>query len=199
MISSLPATTALSSSLELMRPPTHFVASVAVCDDLQWADYSALSLIVDVLASLGTENDSHGTIGRRFILFSLYRDDEVRNPFSDHYSYVLDRCDVTAIHVSSLAREAVADMLMGELRLPRRFVLELADVVWKKTSGHAFFVVELLVRGPSRAGWIARATTRRRKEPPEIEFSRGAGALQSMLARVLSVSCRAGVSYCLRL
>ena len=39
---------------------------------------------------------------------------------------------------------AVIDMIMTELRLPRRMVLDLADVVHKKTQGHSYFVVSML-------------------------------------------------------
>lgn len=33
---------------------------------------------------------------------------------------------------------------MMELRIPRRLVLEFSDIVYKKTSGHTIFVVQLL-------------------------------------------------------
>ena len=38
----------------------------------------------------------------------------------------------------------VTDMIITELRLPRRLVLELANIVHKKNSGHALFAAQLL-------------------------------------------------------
>lgn len=51
--------------------------------------------------------------------------------------------NTTMIQLSSLSKIDVADMLMSELRLPQRMVLELSDEVVKKTSGHAIFIVQV--------------------------------------------------------
>ena len=79
----------------------------------------------------------------------LFRQDEIDgdHPFSIQHFYMCmmtSIINVTKIELSTLTKTDIVDMLMAELRLPRRMVLQLAVIVQKKTSGHAFFVVELL-------------------------------------------------------
>ncbi len=51
---------------------------------------------------------------------------------------------VTEINLASLSRDDICCLLMNEMRLLRRLIHRLADIVHKNTSGHAIFVVELL-------------------------------------------------------
>eukprot|EP00581_Thalassiosira_minuscula_P013902 CAMPEP_0183713508 /NCGR_PEP_ID=MMETSP0737-20130205/8330_1 /TAXON_ID=385413 /ORGANISM="Thalassiosira miniscula, Strain CCMP1093" /LENGTH=677 /DNA_ID=CAMNT_0025942297 /DNA_START=84 /DNA_END=2114 /DNA_ORIENTATION=+ len=117
---------------------------VICCDDLQWAEKSSLQLVGEVLINLG---NSKG-IGCHCFFVGLYRSDEVDDdhPLSIPLSLLQlsHGVNFTEIMLSSLSHTDVAEMLMVELKLPRRFVDELANVVRKKTSGHALYVVELL-------------------------------------------------------
>ena len=51
------------------------------------------------------------------------------------------RAHVTAIELSTLSLDDVVEMISSELRLPRRLVIGLADVVHKRTHGHAVRIV----------------------------------------------------------
>ncbi|KAL9181842.1 hypothetical protein ACHAXT_012185 [Thalassiosira profunda] len=115
------------------------------CDDLQWGDKETLSLISEVLVNVGSSKSVCG----RCLFVGLYRNDEIDSdhPFSIQHAYLqmmTSNVTTTNITLSSLLTRDMEDMLMVELRLTRRMVRELADVVHKKTSGHALFVVELL-------------------------------------------------------
>ena len=111
-------------------------------DDLQWCDTTTSSLISEIIISV-----SHGKQGR-LLCVGMYRDNEIdeTHPFAKQLR-MFRKCstvNVTEISLPSLSREDVADMIMSELRLPRRLVCRLADIIHKKTSGHALFVIQFL-------------------------------------------------------
>eukprot|EP00581_Thalassiosira_minuscula_P019454 CAMPEP_0183717322 /NCGR_PEP_ID=MMETSP0737-20130205/10966_1 /TAXON_ID=385413 /ORGANISM="Thalassiosira miniscula, Strain CCMP1093" /LENGTH=1413 /DNA_ID=CAMNT_0025946739 /DNA_START=71 /DNA_END=4310 /DNA_ORIENTATION=+ len=114
------------------------------CDDLQWAEQPSLQLITEVLINLGTSGNASG----RCLFVGAYRSDEVDDdhPLAIQKSMIIlsQGLNTTEICLSSLSKTDIVDMLMTELKLPRRMVDELADIVRKKTSGHALYVVELL-------------------------------------------------------
>jgi len=107
-------------------------------DDLQWCDGATLSLLCEVLVGIQAP----------LLCVGIYRDDEITetHPFTKQLDKIQksDTVDLTEIKLPSLTRDDVADMIMSELRLPRRLVYELADIVHKKTSGHALFVIQFL-------------------------------------------------------
>lgn len=111
---------------------------------MQWADKTSIALICKFLINVGGIK----SIRRRCLFVGSYRDNAIRDdhPFRLHYSLLQENSNVntTKIKLPSLSKDAVKDMLMTELRLPRRMIVELADTVHKKTSGHAYFIVELL-------------------------------------------------------
>ena len=116
-----------------------------VLDDIQWCDNSTLELMSEVYISVGQQMEG----GQKLIYAGVYRDDEVG---IDHpVSFQIDTLNQSQsvdvadqIDLSYLARDEVADMLMAEMRLPHRKVCKLADVVYRRTLGHAMFVVQLL-------------------------------------------------------
>ena len=85
---------------------------------------------------------------QRFLFVGMYRCDEIKqsHPLASELATLTDSSivAVTEIKLSSLSTEDIADMIMSETRLPRRLVRGLADVVQKKTSGHALFAVQFL-------------------------------------------------------
>jgi len=113
-------------------------------DDLQWSDSTALALIFEIVISMGSLSHAR----ERFLFVGMYRDNEVADshPFTSQYdSLQRNKCvNVTSINLPSLTRKDVVDMMMTEMRLPRRILRELSDIIHKKTSGHALFVVQLL-------------------------------------------------------
>mmetsp|Transcript_30851 Transcript_30851/g.66674 ORF Transcript_30851/g.66674 Transcript_30851/m.66674 type:complete len:1679 (-) Transcript_30851:132-5168(-) len=134
------------------------------CDDLQWADKTSLLMISEVLVSTGSGSFKRVCSGCLFV--GLFRHDEIgdHHPFTIQYSYLemmTNNIKITKIKLSSLSKEDISDMLMAELRLPLRFVEQLADVVHKKTSGHALFAIELL-NSHLRSSIIAYSFQKRR-------------------------------------
>ena len=86
---------------------------------------------------------------RGHLLFvGLYRTDEVGlgHPLSNHLSLLrMSRnANVTEMNLPCLTKQDVSNMLVSQMRLPRRLVSELAQVVHQRTIGHASFVVDLL-------------------------------------------------------
>ena len=118
---------------------------ILCCDDLQWTDRTTLLLVTEVLTKLG-ENLRQSC--RCCLFIGLYREDEVDDdhPFSIQYSYLQmsSSINATELEIASLKKKDVEDMITSELKLPQRFCGELADAVYKKTSGHAFYIVQLL-------------------------------------------------------
>jgi len=114
------------------------------CDDLQWADKTSLSLIIEVLISVGGIKD----ISSQCLFVGTYRSNEIddHHPFSIQYSYLQmsSYVNTTEVRLSGLSRNDIVDISMSGLKLPRRIVADLADVIYKKTFGHALYVIELL-------------------------------------------------------
>ena len=130
-------------------------------DDLQWSDSTTLSLIKEVIMSVGQDQQ-----GRRHFLFvGMYREEEIdqSHPLVEQLAALKNSSivAVTEIKLSNLSTEDISDMIMSEMRLPRRLVWGLADEVQRKTSGHAIFVVQLL-DSLVREGLIAYSPRKRR-------------------------------------
>jgi len=111
-------------------------------DDLQWSDSTTLSLIYEVVISMSRLPDSRN----RFLFVGMYRDDEVTDNFTTRYDSLQrsKSVNITSIHLPSMSKDDTTEMIMSELRLPKRIILHFSDVIHKKTSGHALFVVQLL-------------------------------------------------------
>jgi len=117
---------------------------IMICfDDLQWCDPTMIMLIKEIILSVGQNQGRHN-----FLFVGMYRCDEITesHPFVNQLSALQksNNVHVTEIELSSLSRDDIVDMVMPVLRLPRRLVFGLSDIVHKKTSGHALFVVQLL-------------------------------------------------------
>jgi len=132
----------LTKVLEAVLESDRFV--MICCDDIMWADKTSLDLLKSILSNLGSLKH----LSRRCLFVGLYREDEVddSHPVSILYNSLQksDNVNTTEIKLCSLTKKNVEDIIMRELRLTRRSVAELANVVHKKTSGHAIFIVELL-------------------------------------------------------
>ncbi|KAL7549362.1 hypothetical protein ACHAWF_012634, partial [Thalassiosira exigua] len=133
---------ALGRLLEAVLEAGRFL--IVHCDDRQFAHKASIDMIADILMGLGQRED----ISRRCLFVGLYRSDEIDcdHPFAMQCSLLQrsNQINVTEIALSGLSKDGVVDMLMLSLKLPRRMVVELADVVFKKTSGHPLFVTQLL-------------------------------------------------------
>lgn len=111
-------------------------------DDLQWSDTTTLSLIFEVIISMGKLPHARN----RFLFVAMHRDND-GHPFATQYYNVLElskHVKITSIKLPSMSKNDVTEMLMAELRLPKRAVIHMSGIIHKKTSGHALFIVQLL-------------------------------------------------------
>jgi len=116
---------------------------VMLCvDDLQWCEPRIMGMLNEIIVQAGDNK-------WRCICVGTFRSNEVHydsHPLMMHFDHLKEskHTNVTEMKLSSLSRDDVIEMLMNEMRLPRRLVLALADIVHKKTVGHALFIVQLL-------------------------------------------------------
>ena len=103
-------------------------------DDLQWADDACLKL----LEYLCNDSEIQG-----FFLILAYRDNEVGGEFLDHLSSVPES-NLTKIHLDNLPADQVNQIISEVLSLKPHETKELTDVVYSKTLGNPFFVVQFL-------------------------------------------------------
>ena len=107
-------------------------------DDLQWLDTATL----DVLEDLLTQPDI-----QHLMLIGAYRDNEV-----DAAHQLMRKLNaireagarVQEIHLASLARDDLGQLIADALRCDLAFVAPLVDLVHEKTAGNPFFLVQFL-------------------------------------------------------
>jgi transcriptional regulator with GAF, ATPase, and Fis domain/predicted ATPase len=110
---------------------------VLFVDDLQWLDRASL----DLLRNLATHDE-----GMHLLLVGAYRDNEVGpgHPLSDALAAIADVTVVRELEVTSLDREDVGALIADALHHSRDHVEPLAEVVYEKTAGNPFFVIQFL-------------------------------------------------------
>jgi len=107
-------------------------------DDLQWLDTATL----DVLEDLLTQSDI-----RHLMLIGAFRDNEVdaAHPFMRKLDAIRQAgARVREIHLASLARNDLGQLIADSLRSDPDVVAPLVDLVHKKTAGNPFFLVQFL-------------------------------------------------------
>ncbi|PAB61040.1 ATP-binding sensor histidine kinase [Anaeromicrobium sediminis] len=112
---------------------------VIFIDDLQWADYSTLNFLRDLLSDLET----------KYILFiGAYRDKEIdeNQPFTETLNdiYKLKGIKGKRISLEPLNKEHINELICDAIHCEESSSIELANVVEKKTQGNPFFIVQLL-------------------------------------------------------
>ena len=121
---------------------------IMIClDDLQWCDHTTMVLITNILNGTNQYRVGHAE-HHHLLAVGMYREEAITesHPLTNQMALLQNsyNANVSEIKLSSLSRNDVVDMLSSELRLPKRLVQRLASAVYKKTSGHALFVVQLL-------------------------------------------------------
>ena len=111
--------------------PTHPL--VIFLDDVQWADSGSL----DVLTSL-----LHPDGPRHVLVIAAYRDNEV----GPEHLYTMTTSQIrragariTDLNVAPLGRDPIRQMVADTVHRPVAEAAELADVIFEKTGGNAFF------------------------------------------------------------
>ena len=107
-------------------------------DDLQWLDAATLDLLEDLL----TGSELH-----HLLLIGAYRDNEVdaAHPLTRKLEAIRDAgALVQKITLAPLAREDVGQLVADALRCEPVRATPLAELVYEKTAGNSFFVIQFL-------------------------------------------------------
>jgi len=87
-------------------------------------------------------------LGTNLLFFGCYREEAIYSddPMANQLRSIRTRnsVDVSEIRLKGLTLDDVVEMLMFSFGLPRRYVVDLALEVLRKTTGHALYVVQLL-------------------------------------------------------
>lgn len=131
-----------------------------VFDDMQWSNSTALDAVYAILSD---------TRGSCIFFVGTYRDNEVQE---DHAIFqFIDKLDVsnvptTKISLTGLNQEDLNTMISDALCLYPRICRSLSDVIFQKTKGNPFFVLEfiqslrdrgLLKYNPHQKRWVWNA------------------------------------------
>jgi len=107
-------------------------------DDLQWLDAATLDLLEDVL----TRSDL-----RHLMLIGAYRDNEVSaaHPLMLKLETIRNAgTPVQEVKLAPLAREDVGELIADALRCERARIAPLAELVYEKTAGNPFFLIQFI-------------------------------------------------------
>lgn len=111
---------------------------VIFLDDLQWSDLASLSLLEAILSDRDLQF---------LLIIGAYRDREVdlTHPLMMTKANLEIECpNLTTIALDNLTASDVANLMAATLHSPQSLVQPLADLVYAKTRGNAFFTLEFL-------------------------------------------------------
>jgi len=120
---------------QTISTPAHPV--ILFLDDLQWADKLSLQLVCALVTNMETSN---------FLFIGSYRDNEIdiNHPLSAELKELQKEASNTNIHVSSLTKENVNELISDTIHMPQELTITFSDIVYKKTGGNALFVTQFL-------------------------------------------------------
>ena len=113
-------------------------------DDLQWADSTALDVIHTILSD---------TMGSCMFFVGTYRDNEVQighDIFGLMERLEISNVPTTKISLTGLDQDDLNTMISDALCLYPRICKSLSDIVFQKTKGNPFFVLEFMQSLKSR-------------------------------------------------
>ncbi|MNO27669.1 Serine/threonine-protein kinase PknB [compost metagenome] len=110
---------------------------VLFLDDVQWADYSSLQLVEKLV--LGAQL-------HKILIVCSYRQHEIHegHPLFGVIAAIEKNHEVTKIVLNSLTAETVGCLVADTLYTTPLHVHGLAEVIFKRTKGNAFFATEIL-------------------------------------------------------
>ncbi|KAI9489180.1 hypothetical protein BDB00DRAFT_876728 [Zychaea mexicana] len=121
--------------VEVFRAITHWSMVTLFLDDLHQADVPSLELMEALVMSRV-----------KILIFTSYRDQEITDKQSEFFASKL--ADVHLIKVEALGMDPLVDFICDTLHRPRdvdrEAILPLADVIFRKTRGNAFYTSQLL-------------------------------------------------------
>jgi len=125
-------------------PNKSFIPLQLFLDDMQWADSTALDVIHTILSD---------TMGSCMFFVGTYRDNEVR---IDHDIFdLMERLEIsnvqtTRVSLTGLNKDDLNTMISDALCLYPRICKSLSDILFQKTKGNPFFVLEFMQSLQSR-------------------------------------------------
>jgi transcriptional regulator with GAF, ATPase, and Fis domain/predicted ATPase len=110
---------------------------VLFIDDLQWLDRASL----DLLRNLAIHDE-----GMHLLIVGAYRDNEIgkTHPLRDTLAAIRDAPNVQELEVGPLSHEDVRTLTADALHHAPHDAEPLAEVVYEKTAGNPFFVIQFL-------------------------------------------------------
>src|SRR6185295_4059361 len=107
--------------------------------DLQWCTPSELTLIMNIISNADSQ---------RLMVIGAYRDNEMPSEYSLLLSQEISArrsYNYTEIHLHPLGLNFVEELIQETLgyNSPGRNVTELSEIVYSKTQGNPFFVIQV--------------------------------------------------------
>jgi len=130
--------------VRVVSSPSHPV--MLFLDDIQWADSTALDVIHTILSDAKT-------MGSYMFFVGTYRDNEVQvdHPIFDLMEKLeISNVQTTKVSLSGLDQEDLNTMISDALCLYPRICKSLSGIVFQKTKGSPFFVLEFMQSLKSR-------------------------------------------------
>ncbi|KAK1741510.1 putative AAA ATPase [Skeletonema marinoi] len=130
--------------VRVVSSPSHPV--MLFLDDIQWADSTALDVIHTILSDTKT-------MGSCMLFVGAYRDNEVQvdHPIFDLMEKLeISNVQTTKVSLSGLDQEDLNTMISDALCLYPRICKSLSGIVFQKTKGSPFFVLEFMQSLKSR-------------------------------------------------
>ena len=113
-------------------------------DDCQWIDNASVALLNQILMISGSAIKDH-----QFFFFGACRDDEMSetHPLNLMLTSMNSLCGTktTKIHVTSMSKDALNEMVSTELSLLPRITRPLADILHHKTKESPLFVKQVMM------------------------------------------------------
>lgn len=119
----------------IARPETPLVVFM---DDLQWTDMASLNLLKALMSDLNT---------RYFLWIGAYRDNEVntQHPLSVFLNTMKEEGVIfSTCNVKNIKKDDVNQLISDTLKKPLNQTAPMAELVYSKTQGNAFFLRQFL-------------------------------------------------------
>jgi hypothetical protein len=196
---------AIDAQKRLLYLFSEFVGVISIChneplvfflDDCQWIDSASVALLNQIMIMTGGSNSND--YGQGFF-FGSYRDDEMSetHPFNLMLTSVdnLVGIKTTKIHLKSMSKGAMNELVSTELSLLPRITHPLANILHHKTKGSPLFVKQvmmelykqrLLYPSLSRRRWVWETDKIREMDIPENVASFIAKSFDGLPFEVLS-------------
>jgi predicted ATPase len=178
---------------------------ILVLDDLQWIDEGSASLLFHLGRQLG---------GKKVLLLGAFRPSEVTITYDEitHPLFGILR-ELRAIYGENMVNmaESKGDLFINDLLAsePNAFTTDFHQKLYRHTSGHPLFTIELL-RGmqlrneiikDKRGNWVESKVLNWEELPPRVEavIARRFGLLPAECQSIMKPACVQGKAFCVEI